>query len=58
VASGSEDKTIVLWDVGSKNVMQRLEGHVGVVLGVDTHPIEPAIVSGGADCTVRIWRSD
>lgn len=58
VASGSEDKTIVLWDVGSKNVMQRLEGHVGVVLGVDTHPIEPVIVSGGADCTVRIWRSD
>ncbi|KAF2204962.1 WD40 repeat-like protein [Delitschia confertaspora ATCC 74209] len=56
VASGSEDNSIVVWDVSSKNVLQRLEGHTGVVMGVDTHPNEQAIVSGGLDRTVRVWR--
>lgn len=58
VASGSEDGSIVLWDVSSKNILQKLEGHTGVVLGVDTHPTEPVIVSGGTDRTVRVWMCD
>jgi len=59
IVSGSEDGSIWLWDVGSKTVLQRIEGaHQGVVLGVDTHPTEPLIVSGGADRTVRVWRFD
>lgn len=56
VASGSEDNYIYLWDVSSKNLLQRLEGHTAPVLSVDTHPTEPVIVSGGLDKTVRIWR--
>lgn len=59
IASGSEDGSIFLWDVSTKTVIQKLEGaHEGVVLGVDTHPTEPLIVSGGADRTVRVWRFD
>jgi COMPASS component SWD3 len=59
IASGSEDGSVWLWDVGTKNVLQKIEGaHQGVVLGVDTHPTEPLIVSGGADRTVRVWRYD
>lgn len=58
VASGSEDNSIVLWDVSSKNVLQRLEGHKGAVLSVDTHPTEQLIVSGGMDRAVRVWRCD
>jgi COMPASS component SWD3 len=58
VASGSEDGSVVLWDVGSKNVLQRLEGHEGVVLGVDAHPTERVLVSAGVDRTVRVWRVD
>jgi len=56
VASGSEDNSIVLWDVSSKNILQRLEGHTDVVMSVDTHPTESVIVSGSLDKTVRIWR--
>jgi COMPASS component SWD3 len=56
VASGSEDNSIVLWDVSSKNVMQRLEGHKAPVLSVDTHPTEQMIVSAGLDKTIRVWR--
>ncbi len=58
IVSGSEDGSLLLWDVSSKQVLQRLQGHGDVVLGVDTHPTEPAIVSGGLDRTVRIWRLD
>ncbi|KAH9864641.1 hypothetical protein J1614_010576 [Plenodomus biglobosus] len=55
IASGSEDGEVVIWDVSSKNILQRLEGHDGVVLSVDTHPTEKIIVSAGLDCVVRLW---
>ncbi|KAI9810336.1 MAG: WD domain protein [Pycnora praestabilis] len=57
VVSGSEEGTIVIWDVTTKRMLQRLTGHDGVVLGVDTLPNASAIVSGGVDRTVRIWRN-
>lgn len=59
IASGSETGSIFLWDVSTKTELQRIEGaHEGVVLGVDTHPTESLIVSGGADRTVRLWKFD
>ena len=58
VVSGSEDGEVWFWDVKTKTVLQRLEGHQGVVLGVDTHPNAPIIASGGADRTVRVWKCD
>ncbi|OAL44971.1 WD40 repeat-like protein [Pyrenochaeta sp. DS3sAY3a] len=54
IASGSEDGSIVLWDVSSKNVLQRLDGHSDAVLSVDTHPTEKIIASAGLDRTVRL----
>lgn len=54
--SGSEDSNIFLWDVSSKEILQKLRGHTNTVLGVDTHPIEQAIVSCSLDHTIRIWR--
>ena len=54
VASGSEDGSIVLWDVVSKEILQRIEGHGGVVLGVDAYP-DGRLVSCGLDGTIRIW---
>ncbi|EOA85076.1 WD domain protein [Exserohilum turcicum] len=56
IASGSEDNTVVLWDVSSKNILQRLEGHSDAVLSVHTHPTEKLIASAGLDRTVRLWR--
>ena len=59
IASGSEDGSIWMWDVGTKTVLQRLEGaHEGVVFSVDTHSERPWLVSGGADRTVRVWQCD
>jgi COMPASS component SWD3 len=55
VVSGSEDGSIVLWDVKSKNILQRLDGHDGVVQWVETHPHLDMLVSGGLDTKVKIW---
>ncbi|RAH76874.1 WD40 repeat-like protein [Aspergillus japonicus CBS 114.51] len=55
--SGSEDGAVLCWDVVSKQVLQRIEGHTGVVLGVDTCSLGGArlMVSCGLDGTVRVW---
>lgn len=55
VVSGSEDGSIIFWDVKSKNILQRLDAHDGVVLWVDTHPSLPIIASGGLDTKVQVW---
>lgn len=54
IVSGSEDGDIVFWDVPSKEVVQRVSVHDGVVCWVDTCPVTGAVVSGGLDGTVRI----
>lgn len=55
--SGSEDGSILCWDVVTKKTLQRIEGHEGVVLGVDTCTIDNRrlMVSCGLDRTVRVW---
>ncbi|RDW93749.1 WD40 repeat domain-containing protein [Aspergillus mulundensis] len=55
--SGSEDGAVLCWDVVSKKVLQRIEAHEGVVLGVDTCSTEEGrfMVSCGLDGTVRVW---
>jgi COMPASS component SWD3 len=56
IASGSENGEILFWDVRSKEVVQRVSGHEGVVVWVDTCPGQSGtLVSGGLDGTVRIW---
>ncbi|CBX94259.1 hypothetical protein IAQ61_006374 [Plenodomus lingam] len=55
IASGSEDGEVVIWDVSSKNILQRLDGHDGAVLSVDTHPTDKMLVSAGLDGVVRLW---
>ena len=55
VACGSEDGSTVLWDVSSKEVLQVVQGHDDVVLGVDVSPTEEKMVTCGADKTIRVW---
>lgn len=55
-ACGSEDGKVVIWDVSSKEVMQSLEGHDGVVLSVDVGLEDQTIVTAGLDKTIKIWK--
>ncbi|SMR54275.1 unnamed protein product [Zymoseptoria tritici ST99CH_3D1] len=55
-ACGSEDGKTHLWDVSSKETLQVLDGHEGVVLGVDVGLEDQRLATCGVDKTIRIWR--
>lgn len=46
----------MLWDVNSKEILQRLHGHEAVVLGVDVCAQDGAIATCGKDKTIKIYR--
>ncbi|KAK3309561.1 WD40-repeat-containing domain protein [Chaetomium strumarium] len=55
IVSASEDGDIVMWDVGSKTVLQRIKGaHEGVCFWVDVH--RGTMVSAGQDGLIKVFR--
>lgn len=54
IASASEDGDVILWDVKSKKVLQRVQGHTGVCFWVDVHG--ETMATAGQDCSVRVYR--
>jgi WD40 repeat protein/uncharacterized caspase-like protein len=55
MASGSVDKTIVLWDPATGNQLRTLKGHAGTVNSVAFSPDDKQLASGSADNTIKIW---
>jgi COMPASS component SWD3 len=55
--SGSENGKIVIWDVGSRNVVGILEGHERPVVALAVSPDGRKIASGSLEPekTIRIW---
>ncbi|PSS03625.1 WD40-repeat-containing domain protein [Coniella lustricola] len=57
VASASEDGNIMLWDVKSKEILQRIEGaHRGVCFWVDVHGETGTMVSCGQDGRIVVFK--
>ncbi|KAK3612783.1 hypothetical protein LTR56_028241, partial [Elasticomyces elasticus] len=55
VASGSDDKTVRLWDAATGEERQKLKGHDGGVSAVAFSPDGKTVASGSHDRTVRLW---
>jgi WD40 repeat protein len=55
LASGSWDKTIVLWDVEGRRELRTLTGHADKVTSVAFSPAADILASGSEDGTVKLW---
>ncbi|KAJ3177161.1 WD repeat-containing protein 83 [Geranomyces variabilis] len=56
VISGSEDGSILMWDLVEGTLVKRLErAHDRVATCVAYHPSRTAMVSGSVDGTIKVW---
>lgn len=56
LASGSEDKTIKVWDVETGECLASLEGHEAGVKALAISPDGQLLISGSADNTIKLWQ--
>ena len=55
VVSGSEDKTINIWEIETGRCIRTLEGHTDTVYAVCYSPDGKYIASGSGDGTIKLW---
>ncbi|MBD1896980.1 serine/threonine-protein kinase [Coleofasciculus sp. FACHB-129] len=58
LASGSNDKTIKLWQVDSGKLIHTLTGHSSWVRSIAISPDGQTLASGSGDSTIKLWQVD
>jgi WD40 repeat protein len=56
IVSGSDDKTVKVWDLGTGACMRTLTGHTAEVHSVAASPDGDHPVSASADKTIMVWK--
>ncbi len=57
IASGSYDKSVILWDRVSGKIAKTLSGHNGAIYDLDFDATSSLIATASADQTVKIWNT-
>ncbi|MBW4593345.1 MAG: serine/threonine protein kinase [Brasilonema angustatum HA4187-MV1] len=55
LASGSDDKTIKLWNFNRRKEIRTLKGHKGIIYCVAISRNGQTLVSGSQDNTIKVW---
>lgn len=55
LATGSDDRTSIVWDVATRQPREQLRGHGGSVWGVDFSPDDHTLYTAGFDGTLLTW---
>jgi WD40 repeat protein/DNA-binding SARP family transcriptional activator len=55
LASGSDDSTIIVWDVATASKVEQLTGHTGPVRSVAFAPDDTTLYSAGEDRQLLVW---
>ncbi|AKG20878.1 WD40 repeat domain-containing protein [Calothrix sp. 336/3] len=55
LVSGSKDKMIKIWHLGSGELLKTLPGHIDGVCAIALSPNGQTIASGSADKTIKLW---
>ncbi|MEP7339331.1 MAG: TIR domain-containing protein [Acidobacteriota bacterium] len=58
LASGSQDKSVRVWEAETGKPVRTLEGHAAGVRSVSWSPDGKYLASGSEDKTVRVWEAD
>ena len=56
LAAGLGDHSVRLWRVGDGGLLQTLQGHTGLILGLAFSPDGKTLASGSSDNTICLWR--
>ncbi len=56
IISGSDDKTLRIWDLNSQKLLRTLKGHTDWVYAVVISADSQTIVSGSKDKTIKLWQ--
>ncbi len=58
LATGSNDRSIRIWDTATFDEVAQLTGHTDHVWSLDWSPDSRRLVSGSGDYTARIWETE
>ena len=58
LASGSQDGTVIVWDVETEKPLVTLTGHTGFIKGLRFLEDSKTLISGGNGGTIRLWDID